>query len=67
MPAAVAHGQIMNAWLVPSPDFEENASEPDSRSRYRFSASMKPGTRDKWAPYRLTAAELPARTLGRLT
>jgi hypothetical protein len=51
----------------PSPVFAELASGPNSRGRLRLSASMKPGTRDKWIGYQLTAAELAPRILARLT
>jgi hypothetical protein len=41
-------------------------TEPNSRGRFRFSASMKPDSKDRWTPFRLTAAELPKRILARL-
>jgi hypothetical protein len=63
----VERGAIMTAWLVPSSVFAEMVKEPNSKGQYRFSASMKEGSRDRWAPYRLTAAELPQRVLARLS
>ncbi|MCZ7431109.1 hypothetical protein [Streptomyces sp. WMMC1477] len=67
----VERGAIMTAWLVPSRAFGEMAGEPNSRGRLRFSASLKPGSGDRWtpfrlAPFRLTAAELSRRVLDRL-
>ncbi|MFF1444510.1 hypothetical protein [Streptomyces sp. NPDC058295] len=59
-------GAIMKAWLIPSAVFEAMVAEPNSRGRYRFSASMKQDSKDRWTPYRLTAAELPRRILARL-
>ncbi|GAA2776797.1 hypothetical protein [Streptomyces showdoensis] len=62
----VERGAIMTAWLIPSTAFGEMVAEPNSKGRYRFSASMKPESRDRWTPFRLTAAELPRRILARL-
>ncbi|MCZ7414114.1 hypothetical protein [Streptomyces sp. WMMC897] len=62
----VERGAIMAAWLVPSRAFGEMAGEPNSRGRLRFSASLKPGSGDRWTPFRLTAAELSRRVLDRL-
>jgi hypothetical protein len=62
----VEQGAIMTAWLVPSPTFAEMVPEPNSKGRFRFSASMKPDSMDRWTPFRLTAAELPRRILARL-
>jgi hypothetical protein len=53
---------IGTCWLVPSRDFVEKAKR-DSFGRYRFSASAKPGSKDKWSSYRLTPAELPGEIL----
>lgn len=50
------------AWLVPSDDFAARTT-PSAKNRRRFSASMKPGTKDKWRPYRLSRPELPRRIL----
>ncbi|MFF9204430.1 hypothetical protein ACF1AE_21940 [Streptomyces sp. NPDC014986] len=63
----VERGAIMTAWLVPSGTFADMAGEPNSRGRLRFSASTKPDSKDRWTPYRLTAAELSQRILGRLS
>jgi hypothetical protein len=62
----VANGSIMMAWLVPSTEFSAMAGRPTNQGRLRFSASMKPNAADRWAPYRLTAAQLPQRILTRL-
>ncbi|SCK37986.1 hypothetical protein H180DRAFT_03203 [Streptomyces sp. WMMB 322] len=62
----VEHGTIMTAWLVPSGAFDEMAGEPNSSGLRRFSASMKSESRDRWRPYRLSAAELAGRILARL-
>jgi hypothetical protein len=59
-------GGIMCAWLIPSGEFATLAGGPNSRGRLRFSASMRDSTNDKWACYRLTAAELPVKILSRL-
>ncbi|MER8233607.1 hypothetical protein [Streptomyces sp. NPDC094049] len=62
----VERGVIMTAWLIPSRTFGEMVTEPNSKGRFRFSASIKPDSKDRWAPFRLTAAELPRRILARL-
>ncbi|MDO0929941.1 hypothetical protein QQY24_33160 [Streptomyces sp. TG1A-8] len=62
----VERGAIMTAWLIPSAVFAEMVTEPNSKGRFRFSASMKPDSKDRWTPFRLTAAELPKRILARL-
>nr|WP_253267807.1 hypothetical protein [Streptomyces asoensis] len=62
----VERGAIMTARLIPSATFEAMVTEPNSGGRYRFSASMKPDSKDRWTPFRLTAAELPRRILARL-
>ncbi|MEV4726594.1 hypothetical protein [Micromonospora humida] len=62
----VANGQVMKAWLVPSRDYAVTLGEPSSRGRYRFSASMKESSNDRWKPYRLEASELPRAVLRRL-
>ncbi|MER7562135.1 hypothetical protein ACGFWE_08780 [Streptomyces sp. NPDC048523] len=62
----VERGAIMTAWLVPSLEFAEMVPEPNSKGRFRFSASMKPASMDRWTPFRLEAAELPRRILARL-
>ncbi|MER6600393.1 hypothetical protein [Streptomyces parvus] len=59
-------GAVTTAWLIPSAKFGEMVTEPNGNGRFRFSASMKPDSRDRWTPFRLTAAELPRRILGRL-
>ncbi|WP_235619411.1 hypothetical protein [Embleya scabrispora] len=56
-------GAITTAWLVPSPEFAKMVTEPNSKGKFGFSASMKPQAKDRWTPFRLTAAELPKRIL----
>ncbi|MCM2578718.1 hypothetical protein [Streptomyces meridianus] len=63
----VERGAIMTAWLVPSHDYDATLSEPNSKGRYRFSASMKPDSADRWTSHRLTSADLPKRILARLS
>lgn len=62
----VTLGSIMRAWLVPSLDYSETLTGANLRGRHRFVASMKDGTKDRWRPYRLDAAELPPAILRRL-
>jgi hypothetical protein len=62
----VARGAVMHAWLIPSLDYAKTLGKPSSRGRYRFSASMKDATNDRWRPYRLTAEQLPPAILNRL-
>ncbi|MFF1304204.1 hypothetical protein [Streptomyces sp. NPDC058307] len=62
----VEQGAIMTAWLAPSPACAEMVPDPNSKGRFRFSASMKPDSMDRWTPFRLEAAELPRRILARL-
>ncbi|MDJ0345040.1 hypothetical protein QMK19_14285 [Streptomyces sp. H10-C2] len=59
-------GAIMTAWLVPSDEFSKKVTEPNSKGRFRFSASMKTKSKDQWVQFRLTNAELPRRILARL-
>jgi hypothetical protein len=63
----IAEGRIMSAWLIPSTLFDEQAGKPTRLGRRRFSASLKPDARDKWASFRLTPSELARRILERLT
>ncbi|MER7686797.1 hypothetical protein [Streptomyces sp. NPDC097610] len=62
----VERSAIVTAWLIPGGTFGEMVAEPSARGRFRFSASMKPDSNDRWTPFRLTAAELPQRVLARL-
>jgi hypothetical protein len=62
----VVHGIVMKAWLVPSKEYASTLISPNNRGRYRFSASMKDDSNDRWRPYRLEAHELPSAILGRL-
>jgi len=63
--ADVAHGRYTQAWLVPSPVFDQLAKVRNNETR-RFSASLKPGSHDQWVPYRLSPTELPQAVLARL-
>lgn len=56
----------MKAWLVPSEIYAATLTAPNIRGRYRFVASMKPESNDRWRPYRLEAEELPQAILKRL-
>ena len=60
-------GAILQAWLVPSAEFLSILGEPNSRGLFRFTASMKPNSRDRWVRYRLDSRELPAKIQQRLT
>ena len=62
----VIRGVVMKAWLVPSPEYAATLTNPNSRGRFRFSASMKEATKDRWSSYRLEAEELPAAILRRV-
>lgn len=61
-----ARGAIDTTWLVPSADFRARCGTPTTKGHLRFSAALSEGSADKWSPYRLTAAELPARVVDRL-
>lgn len=50
-------------WLVPSEVFAAMAHGVGRRGNLRFVASLLPGSRDKWRPYRYERAELPRRIL----
>lgn len=56
-------GRFDTAWLVPSAAFQEREGTPTGQDKYRFSASLKAGTQDQWAPYRLEPLELPGAIL----
>ncbi|MGZ3302183.1 MAG: hypothetical protein ACXVBG_14860 [Isosphaeraceae bacterium] len=62
----VEQGAIKTAWLIPSAIFGERVTKPNSKGRFEFAASMKPDAKDRWTPFRLTAAELPRHILARL-
>lgn len=49
-------------WLVPSPVFKERALKT-GKGKLRFTASLKPSSKDKWREFRLERAELAARIL----
>lgn len=59
-------GQLDQAWLVPSEEFEERKGTPTAQGRYRFVASMKSGSQDQWSRFRLDPLELPEAILRRL-
>lgn len=62
----VTRGAVMKAWLIPSLDYDQALGKPNSKGRYRFGASMKDNTNDRWRPYRLEADQLPTAVLRRL-
>ncbi|MFF5703577.1 hypothetical protein ACFY7H_13875 [Streptomyces sp. NPDC012794] len=62
----VERGVITMAWLIPSGTFAEMVTEPNSKGRLTFSASMKPDSKDRWSQFRMPAAELSQRVLARL-
>ncbi|MEU8466082.1 hypothetical protein [Streptomyces sp. NPDC029003] len=62
----VERASIMKAWLIPSRTFAEMVAKPDFKGRFRFSASLKPDSNDRWSPFRLSGRELPQRILARL-
>ncbi|MEU3644643.1 hypothetical protein AB0E59_14790 [Lentzea sp. NPDC034063] len=62
----VDRGAIIAAWLVPSVIFAELATESVTQGRFRFYASMKDGSRDRWQAHRLTPEELAPRLMARL-
>lgn len=62
----VANGAVDTAWLVPSSVFDEQKGTGTTKGSYRFSAALNPQSRDKWAQYRLTSAQLPPVIMKRL-
>ncbi len=62
----IERGAAMKAWLVPSDEYAAAVGPPNSRGRYKFVASMKEGTKDRWASRRLEAHELAPAILARL-
>src|SRR5450759_1455333 len=64
--ADVVQGRYTAAWLVPSPVFAELAKVRSNGTR-RFSASLKPASKDQCAAYRLSPTELPLTVLERLS
>jgi hypothetical protein len=61
--ADITEGCYTNAWLVPSIDVAAKTSGSLNQDRRRFSASVKPGTKDRRVGYRHTPATLPAEIL----
>lgn len=62
----IQRGAVMKAWLIPSEEYAKTLGEPNSRGRFRFVASMKEGTKDRWAARRLEAEQLAPAVLVRL-
>jgi hypothetical protein len=61
----VTGGSFEMCWLVPSLAIAEKL-RANARRRLVFSASMKPGARDRWSPYRISRQELAVRVQGEL-
>jgi len=61
----IERGAVMKAWLVPSVEFAA-VLKPQSSGKYRFGASLKEGSKDRWADRRLEAKELAPAILARL-
>ncbi|WP_150240958.1 hypothetical protein [Nocardiopsis quinghaiensis] len=59
-------GALRIAWLIPSKEFAAMEPPLDSHRRFRFSASMKTGSRDQWVRFRLSPDQLADRILQRL-
>lgn len=59
-------GAIDMAWLVPSADFRDGCGTLTTKGSYRFSASIRADSEDKWTPYRLSAGDLPRAVVKRL-
>jgi hypothetical protein len=55
-------GTITKLWLVPSIDFDA-MTRPNSKSKHRFSASVKDSSKDQWSAYRLERTDLADRIL----
>ena len=65
VPVDVIEGTFDMAWLVPSEAFKAGAQR--SGTRLRFSASLKPTSKDKWHAYKVQRSALPQRILGILS
>ncbi|OLT04001.1 hypothetical protein BJF77_17460 [Kocuria sp. CNJ-770] len=59
-------GQLDKAWLVPSAEFDKRKGTATRQGRYRFVASLKEGSQDQWARFRLEPLQLPEVILRRL-
>lgn len=59
-------GQLDQAWLVPSVEFDKRKGVATRQGRYRFVASLKEGSQDQWATFRLSPSQLPEMILKRL-
>ncbi|GAA4153894.1 hypothetical protein GCM10022286_00830 [Gryllotalpicola daejeonensis] len=62
----IERGAIDRAWLVPSVEFDAMKGSMTTNKTYRFSASLKADSADKWSPFRLSAAQLPSKIVERL-
>lgn len=62
----VERGTVLMAWLVPSLTFAEIVGPPNSQGRHRFAASMKPDSKDRWTPFRLSPEQLAPAIMTRL-
>lgn len=59
-------GQLDQAWLVPSVEFDKRKGGATRQGRYRFVASLKEESQDQWATFRLSPSQLPEMILKRL-
>src|SRR5262249_32400171 len=57
---------VRDVWFVPSIQFDKLANHAKGGEIRRINASLKPGTADKWMPYRMNFKDLPARILKQL-
>lgn len=62
----IARGAVMTAWLVPSPEYASVLGAANKQGRHKFTASMKPTSRDRWVQYRLAPEQLAPKVLDRL-
>ena len=61
----IERGAVMKAWLVPSTEFAASL-KPQNSGKYRFGASLKDDSKDRWSGHRLEARELAPAILKRL-
>lgn len=57
---------LKTVWLVPSVDYDRLANRLAGGKTRRITASLKPGSNDKWSPYRMKFEDLPDRLLALL-
>lgn len=62
----IERGALVTSWLIPSRDFAAIGPTRDSRNRFKFNASMKPDTQDRWIRFRLHPHQLAPQILTRL-